>query len=283
MYESFEEDLDYGSQCRTIAVTSGKGGVGKSSLVANLALALGARGKQVIVFDADLGMANLDVIFGVRPRFTLYHVVEGKKSLLDIITSVNERVKLFAGGSGLSSLADLEDDVRMNILESLAQIRQYADILLIDTGAGLSSNVIEFLRYADEVLLVSTPEPTSMADAYGIIKTLAKSEEPFPKVSVIVNRAASSVEAVGVSSRLSTVSKKFLDAEVQYKGYVLEDELVSKAVRSQKPFTTVFPDSKASLCVQKLADSIGGASLNRPMVKKRGFLGGLMSLFVRDR
>ena len=168
-------------------------------------------------------------------------------------------------------------------MESLAQIRQYADILLIDTGAGLSSNVIGFLRYADEVLLVSTPEPTSMADAYGIIKTLAKSPEPFPKVSVVVNRAASSVEAFGVSSRLTTVSRKFLEAEIQYKGFVLEDELVSKAVRSQKPFTDVYPDSKASLCIQKLADSIGGTRLETDASKKQGFLGGLMSLFVRGR
>jgi flagellar biosynthesis protein FlhG len=283
MYDAFEEDLDFGSQCRTIAVTSGKGGVGKSSLVANLALSLGARGKQVIVFDADLGMANLDVIFGVRPRFTLYHVVEGRKNLLDIVTSVNDKVKLFAGGSGLSNLADLDDSIRGSILEALAKIRQYADILLIDTGAGLSSNVIGFLQYADEVLLVSTPEPTSMADAYGIIKTLAKSPDPFPSVSVVVNRAASSMEAFGVSSRLTTVARKFLEAEIQYKGFILEDELVSKAVRSQTPFTQLYPDSKASLCIQKLADSFGGVKQAPIAAKKHGFLGGLMSLFARGR
>jgi len=283
MYDAFEEDLELGSNCRTIAVTSGKGGVGKSSLVANLALSLGARGKQVIVFDADLGMANLDVLFGVRPRFTLHHVVEGRKNLFDIITSVNDKVKLFAGGSGLANLADLEEGIRNSILDSLAKIRQYADVLLIDTGAGLSSNVIGFLQYADEVLLVSTPEPTSMADAYGIIKTLAKNPEPFPKVSVVVNRAASSTEAFGVSSRLTTVSRKFLEAEIQYKGFILEDERVSKAVRSQKPFTELYPDSNASLCIQKLADSFAGTKQDPVSAGKRGFLGGLMSLFVRSR
>ena len=158
--------------CLTLAVTSGKGGVGKSNLVANLALQLGRRGKKVMVLDADMGMANMDVILGVRPRYTLYHVIEGRKDLLQTVTSVTQNVKLIAGGSGIMGLADLEIERRNRIFESLKKIRQYTDILLIDTGAGLSPNVLDFLQYSHEVLLVSTPEPTSMADAYGIIKAM---------------------------------------------------------------------------------------------------------------
>jgi flagellar biosynthesis protein FlhG len=283
MYQAVENETTVDSPCYTIAISSGKGGVGKSNIVANLALLLGSRGKQVIVLDADLGMANLDVIFGVRPRYTLHHVVQGRKRLQEIVTSVTDKVKLLAGGSGISNLADIPDKVRHDILQTLGQLRQYADILMIDTGAGLCSNVIGFLQSADEVLLVSTPEPTSMADAYGVIKTLAGSAEKFPKVSVVVNRAASSMEAFGVSSRLTTVARQFLEVEVHYKGFILEDESVSRSVRSQKPFTQIYPDSKASLCLRKIADAYAGAQEQSSRRSSQGFLGSLLSLFARGR
>ncbi len=270
-------------RCLTLAVTSGKGGVGKSSLSVNLALRLGAAGKKIIVLDADLGLANLDVLFGIRPHHTLWHVLQGKKRLLDIVQPINRNVRLIAGGSGIANLADLPTESRMDFLRSLAQLRQYADVMLIDTGAGLSSNVIEFLNYADEVLLISTPEPTAMADAYGVVKTLARNSEEFPKVSVVVNRVASAAEAQGVSSRLISVARQFLNVEVGYKGYVLDDPNVSKAVRAQKPFTEVYPDSRASLCLSRLAESYGAQQPLRKPQSGQSFLNTLVGLMTGKR
>lgn len=270
--------------CLTLAVTSGKGGVGKSNLVANLALQLGRRGKKVMVLDADMGMANMDVILGVRPRYTLYHVIEGRKDLLQTITSVTQNVKLIAGGSGIMGLADLEIDRRNRIFESLKKIRQYTDILLIDTGAGLSPNVLDFLQYSNEVLLVSTPEPTSMADAYGIIKAMNQREGAYPEISLVVNRCASAKEAVGVASRMKTVTSQFLHREIKYKGYILEDEHVSKAVRGQKPYSKLYPECKASLCLQKIVDEYSQTS--KPSKKKASsmnFIQNFISFFVRGR
>ncbi len=270
-------------RCLTLAVTSGKGGVGKSNLVVNLALHLANAGKKVIVLDADLGLANLDVLFGVRPQHTLHHVLSGRKKLLEVVLPVSKNLRLIAGGSGIANLADLGQDMRNSFLDSLAHIRQYADVLLIDTGAGLSSNVIGFLHYADEVLLVSTPEPTAMADAYGVIKTLANSTQEFPKVSIVVNRAASATEGYGVSNRLIAVSRQFLKVEVNYKGFILEDEAVSKSVRSQKPFVTLYPDCKASHCISRLVESWTGVVPKRSVKQGNGFLDTLIGLVTGKR
>jgi flagellar biosynthesis protein FlhG len=235
----------------------------------------------VLVLDADLGLANLDVLFGVRPRYTLLHVTQGKKRLFDIITGVNENLKLIPGGSGISRLADISEEVRAELLNSLFELRKYTDVLIIDTGAGLSSNVMGFLQCADEVLLVATPEPTAMADAYGVIKTLARSDEKFPEVSVLVNRSASPSEGYQVANRLRAVAKQFLDVEVGYKGFILEDDRVSKAVRSQKPFVKCFPESRASLCLKKIASSYAQAGLkNVESSSRSGWVDSICSLFT---
>ncbi len=268
--------------CMTLAITSGKGGVGKSNLVANLSLRLAQAGKKVMVLDADLGLANLDVIYGIRPNHTLYHVLQGKKSLLDVVQTVGQNLRLIAGGSGIANLADMPADTRDQFLHSLEQLRQYSDILMIDTGAGLSSNVIGFLKYADEVLLVTTPEPTAMADAYGIVKALVASGGEFPRVSIIVNRAASAAEGFGVSSRLIAVSRQFLKVELQYKGFILEDDLVSRSVRAQKPFINLYPESRASLCISRLAENYSG-KIAKVEKSSAGFLETLAGLFTRKQ
>lgn len=270
-------------RCLTLAVTSGKGGVGKSNLVANLAIHFANAGKKVIVLDADLGLANLDVLFGVRPMHTLHHVLSGRRKLLEVVMPVSRNLRLIAGGSGMASLADLSEELRSSFLNSLAALRQYADVLLIDTGAGLSSNVIGFLHYADEVVLVSTPEPTAMADAYGVIKTLANSGHDFPQVSIVVNRAASASEGFGVSNRLIAVSRQFLKVEVNYKGFILEDDAVSRAVRNQKPFVTMYPDCRAAHCVERLVESWTGVLPTKSSKQGSGFLDTLMGLVTGKR
>jgi flagellar biosynthesis protein FlhG len=263
---------------RTIAVTSGKGGVGKSNLVANLAIGIARLGKSVLVLDADLGLANMDVLMGVRPQYTLYHVLKGSKDLLDVIISGAPGVKFIAGGSGMRELADLDDEARTRFLQGMRKLESYTDVVLIDTGAGISSNVMAFVTAADEVLVVTTPEPTAMADAYGIIKTLASESDPFPPVSLIVNRARTPEEGAVVAGKIFRVSKQFLEVGVQYAGYVLEDLNVMRAVRAQKPFMAMFPNTYASACVSNLVAKLFGAEAPVPPQAA-----GLTSLFDRLR
>lgn len=246
------------STCRVFAITSGKGGVGKSNLTANLAFAIARLGKNVLALDADLGLANLDVIFGVRPSFTLYHAVKGKKDLVDCLLSAGPGVRFVAGGSGIQELADMDENMRLALIENLAKLESYADVLLLDTGAGLSSNVTSFVLASDEVLLVTTPEPTAMADAYGVLKTMAARSEqrPLPEIRLVINRVRDPKEGAAVARRIRKVAREFLELEVGYLGYVLEDRIVSRSVRDQKPFMRAYPNSLAAACVSNLAANL---------------------------
>jgi flagellar biosynthesis protein FlhG len=262
---------------RTIAVTSGKGGVGKSNLVANLAIGIARLGKSVLVLDADMGLANLDVLLGVRPLHTLYHVFKGKKDLLDVIINGAPGVKFIAGGSGMRELADLDDGERQQFLDGLRRLESYTEVVLIDTGAGISANVMSFVSAADEVVVVTTPEPTAMADAYGIIKTLAAESDPFPHLSLVVNRVRTPEEGAVVAGKIFRVSKQFLEVAVNYAGYVLEDVQVARAVRAQRPFMTMYPNTLASVCVSNLVARMFGAGAPVPQAS------GLTSLMDRIR
>lgn len=259
--------------CRTIAVTSGKGGVGKSNLVANLSIGISRLGKSVMVMDADLGLANLDVLFGVRPQHTLYHVLKGKKDLLDIIISGAPGVKFIAGGSGMRELADMDGPQRGIILEKLQALESYTDVFLIDTGAGLSQNVMSFVIEADEVLVVTTPEPTAMADAYGIIKAIHAEAPRFPTVSIIVNRVKTPEEGSLVAGRMIKVAKQFLEVDVAYAGYVLDDRNVVRAVRAQKPFMNLYPHTYASACVSSIVSRMFGVENRRTQTPPQGITG----------
>lgn len=247
-----------GRNCRVISVTSGKGGVGKSNLTANLALAVARLGKNVLALDADLGLANLDVIFGIRPSYTLYHAVKGRKDLVDILLSAGPGVRFVAGGSGIHELADLESEVRQALIDNLRQLETYAEVLLLDTGAGLSANVMSFVLASDEVLVVTTPEPTAMADAYGVLKTLSVHGEgmALPQIRLVVNRVRDPEEGAAVAGRIRKVARDFLELDVGYLGFVLEDRVVTRAVRDQRPFLRAYPNSLASACVGNLAAAL---------------------------
>jgi flagellar biosynthesis protein FlhG len=223
-----------------------------------LAFAIARLGKNVLALDADLGLANLDVIFGVRPSFTLYHAVKGKKDLVDCLLSAGPGVRFVAGGSGIQELADMDEAMRISLIENLGKLESYADVLLLDTGAGLSSNVTSFVLAADEVLLVTTPEPTAMADAYGVLKTMAARAEkgPLPDIRLVINRVRDPKEGSMVATRIRKVAREFLDLEVGYLGYVLEDKVVTRSVRSQKPFMRAYPNSLAAACVSNLAANL---------------------------
>jgi len=256
---SMKHDKRKNVNTRVITVTSGKGGVGKTSVSVNLALALVKLGKKVLLFDGDLGLANINVLLGIIPKFNLYHVVKGTKTLQEIIITLPEGLDIIAGASGYSVLANLDYNERGRILEEFGKLAGY-DIMIIDTGAGVSTSVIGFVLPADEVIVLTTPEPTSITDAYGIIKSIVL-VAPEKQIKLVVNRTVSALEARKVTERVINISGQFLNVKVENGGFIFDDENVGKAIRKQKPFMTLFPNSKASGCLRVLA----GKLVNKPV------------------
>jgi len=239
---------------KTIAITSGKGGVGKTSISVNLALALARDGSSVTLLDADLGLANINVILGIIPKFNLYHVIKGKKKLKDIVIEIPEGIKIIAGASGFHQLANLDDKQRLKFIEAFDDLDK-DDYMIVDTGAGVSKNVLSFVLAADEIIVVTTPEPTAITDAYGIIKSIA-SQSSEKMIRLIVNRVESVSEAKRVAQRVINIAGQFLNIKVESLGFIFDDAIVAKSVRNQKPFILGFPKSKASGCIVSISDRI---------------------------
>lgn len=241
-----------GSGVRVISVTSGKGGVGKSNVVANLAISLSMQGKRVLIIDADLGVGNIDVLLGLSPHFTLNHVLSGEKRLKDIIIPGPAGIKLVPAGSGVQEYTSLGHSERMRILEELDELEEEFDVVIIDTEAGISENVTYFNTAAQEIVVVVSPEPTSITDVYALIKLLATryNERRF---KVLVNMVRDTRDALLVFSRLSHVTSRFLDISLDYIGCILWDERLVDSVRSQRAVVDLFPESKSSHCFFKLA------------------------------
>jgi flagellar biosynthesis protein FlhG len=257
---------------RVVAVTSGKGGVGKTNITANLAIALSQAGMRVMIVDADLGLANIDVLLGLYPRFNLGHVVSGQKSLKEVMIDGPEGVRIIPGASGLRNMAQMEPDRRHALLTDLVSLDALSDLLFIDTGAGLSSNVMDFVVSADETVIVTTPEPTAIADAYAMIKMIAQ-VNPDAYVRLLVNQARNELEANQVVEQISSVAQRFLNMHVDRLGYVLVDVAVQRAVRAQKPFVLLYPHSSAAECVKALADRM---LTGRPMRVSSGGAAGFV-------
>jgi flagellar biosynthesis protein FlhG len=243
------------SHCQLIAITSGKGGVGKSIVVVNLALALNRAGKRVAIFDGDLGLANVDVLLDITPRFHLGHVLEGIRSLQSIVLNVSEGLDIIPASSGLQALADLGDARRTNLLNELNAVLEEYDYVLIDSAAGISSNVIRLLMVARRVIVVSTPDPTAIVDAYALMKVLF-SKDKQKEVLVLINNAQTEHEAVQVFRQLAKVSERFLGRELELVGYVPWDERICQAVRNQKPVLISHPHSKVSRHFHRIADRL---------------------------
>jgi flagellar biosynthesis protein FlhG len=257
-----KDDLSYGAppRARIVAISSGKGGVGKSNLSINLALALCKLGRQVILFDADLGLANADVLLGLQPRYNLTHFFQGGRSLQEIMVEGPLGLKVIPSGSGISQLADLGVQDRERVLSHFALIEDQADFLLVDTGAGISRNVTSFAQAADEVIVVTTPEPTARLDAYGLIKVLA-SESYAGRMQVVVNMAESAAEGEEVGRLMETLANRFLNASVEMLGSIPRDRAVQMSVRAQKPFLLEYPDSPASRAVLSIASRLSNVNL----------------------
>ncbi len=243
---------------RTIAITSGKGGVGKTSVSVSLAISLARLGNSVTLLDADLGLANINVILGIIPKYNLYHVIKGQKSIKDILIEVPEGIKIIAGASGFHQLANLDPKQRTSFIEAVSELES-DDFMIVDTGAGVSQNVLSFVIAADEIIVVTTPEPTAITDAYGIIKAIA-SQSPDKIIKIVVNRVQSVAEGHRVAQRVINIAGQFLNIKVENLGFIFDDVYVPKSVCNQKPFVVNYPKSKAAGCIAVIAERLSNRS-----------------------
>jgi flagellar biosynthesis protein FlhG len=244
------------SSLRVLAVSSGKGGVGKTNIVANLAYLLSKQNKKVLVVDADLGLNNIDILLGLYPKFHIGDVLSGEKTVQDIIIKGPADINLLPAGGGLQELTQLDGEKKILLMEELDRVSDGYDFLIFDTGAGISTNVTYFCSAAHEVLLVATAEPTSLTDVYALIKTLyIKHSQKYFRM--IINLVNSEREAQLIFRNLAAVTDRFLpNVSVEYLGYIVSDSNVTKAVRQQKAFSEIYPYAKVTQCVKKLAQKM---------------------------
>ncbi len=259
---------------RVVAVTSGKGGVGKTNVVANLALALSRRGKEVIVIDADLGLANVDTLLGLHPRATLRHVLRGECSVADVLLDGPGGMRIVPASTGFEEMTALDPGQRLHLLEEIDGLEDAFDVLLIDTAAGISSNVTFFAVAAQETLVVISPEPTSLTDAYALIKVMSQRYAEL-EFGVLVNMTRSETEGRRAFAQLARVAERFLGVSLRYEGSIPFDGELREAVRRQQAVLELAPRTPASRAFEDLA---GRLASRGPRVRAKG---GLQFFFRR--
>lgn len=244
---------------RIITVTSGKGGVGKTSVSINLAIQFRLQGKSVIIFDADFGLANIEVMIGAIPKYNLSDLIYRGKELNDIIMKGPMDIGFISGGSGISGFGDLTKEQLTYLVYKIKELESMADIIIIDTGAGISSAVMDFVVVSNEVILVTTPEPTSITDSYSLLKALNKRDD-FDKsqnhIKIVANRVRSYEEGANLYNKLNVVVNKFLNFNIEFLGIIENDENMSKAVIQQKPISMAYPNSKGAKSFKKISDTL---------------------------
>jgi flagellar biosynthesis protein FlhG len=241
---------------KVLAVSSGKGGVGKTNVVANLAMALIRKGNRVLIFDADIGLNNIDILLGLAPRYHIGHVFNGEKTLEEVLVEGPRGLKVLPASNGWQELTTLDNEKKMTLLEELDHLMGDYDYLIFDTGAGISSNVTYFCSAAHETLLVATPEPTSHTDVYALMKVLYQKHNQ-KKFQLIINSVKSEREALEIYRRLTDVVDRFLShVSLEYFGYILYDENVTRSVRQQKPVVELYPHSPVSQCILRLSEKV---------------------------
>ncbi len=266
---------------RVITVTSGKGGVGKSSISTNLAVQLTKLGKKVIIFDADFGLANVEVMFGQIPKFTLNDVIYKGKKISEIITEGPMGIGFISGGSGIVGLNNLTEGQRAFLLAKMSELDSLADIIIIDTGAGVSDTVLDFVKSSQEIIMVTTAEPSSLTDAYSVLKALIqdrKFNRDKAKISVITNKVRHLEEGKAIYDKLNAVSNQFLGKQLEFMGIVPQDPYLEKAVKKQKPVSILYPESKSSIALERIARSIACLPQDSG---RRGFTQFLSGLLLR--
>lgn len=238
---------------RVIAVTGGKGGVGKTNVAVNLGIAMAQSGKKVMLMDADLGLANIDVILGLHPVANLHHVIRGERTLEEIIVTGPADMKIIPAASGIPDMAALDSQTHAGLIQAFSELSHDVDVLIVDTAAGISDAVTSFSRAAQEVVVVVTDEPASITDAYAIIKLLSREHGQF-RFRVLANMAQSAQHGRDIYAKIVKVTDRFLDVALDYMGYVPEDDYLRKSVRKQRAVVEAFPRSKSAQAFATLAE-----------------------------
>lgn len=264
-------------QLKLVTVTSGKGGVGKTSLTVNLALALSQMGYAVLVVDADFGLANIDVMLGLSSRYNLSHLLRGQRTLGEIIQQGSHGVRFISGGSGVYDLLNMDSAQLDGILEGLMDLEDNLDIILFDTGAGISESVLQLVLAATETVVVTTPEPTAILDAYALVKTISR-HEGAPPIRVVMNKADSKKEAENAIFGFQGIIRKYLRRDVESLGYVLFDPEVSRSIKRQTPILLSHPGSSTARCIMGVASALAQLETEPPKAQ-----GPLARLFLRLR
>ena len=271
--------VDQKKTARIISVTSGKGGVGKTSLSVNLAAHLSKQGTKILLIDADLGLSNVEIMLGVTPSYTLKDVIKHGKDIEDVIINGPYNLDFISGGNGFLELAELSEIEREEILIKIHKLEELYDIIIIDTGAGISKNVTAFLTISDEIIVITTSEPTALTDAYSIMKVISE-EKLKQKIGLIINRVKTKSEFQQASNILISTAKKYLGEEIKSLGYVYEDPNVRKTIYKKTPFVIYYPDSKASDCI---IDIVANLKLKEKPEKKISMMDKFMRLFETSR
>lgn len=272
-----KQEIESGRKtARVITVTSGKGGVGKTSLSVNLAIQLRRLGKRVVVLDADFGLANIEIMLGIRPQYNLADLMFRGKSMNDIITYGPEGIGFISGGSGINEMANLTRDQVFRLIQKMAELDQQADVIIVDTGAGIGDSVLEFVAASAEVLLVATPEPTSITDAYALLKSLNRNSSYKPGktvVKMVANQVRGNNDADELFDKLGIVVNKFLNIDIEYLGSIPYDANMQRAVMRQEPLSMAAPNAAAARSVENIARILA----NKEEERSRAF--GIMQLF----
>ncbi len=260
------------TRTRTIAITSGKGGVGKSNVAVNVALELAALGQRVSLLDADLALANADVLCGLNPQYHLGHVISGKRSLAEVILEIARGVRLIPGGSGIAELTELSRDQHARLIDELCAVESASDFMLIDTAAGIAANVTGVLRAATEIIIVTTPDPTAVVDAYATIKVISQ-QAPGSSVQVVVNDVIGIGDADRVFAQLQTTAERFLGLRLMHLGTIPRDAGLVEAVREQVPVVEYAPESPSSRALRLIARCLtqSGQSRNPAATTRASF------------
>lgn len=270
-------------KARVIAVTSGKGGVGKTSIAVNLALQFRQQGKRVVLLDADFGLANVEIMLGIRPQYNLADLIFNNKSIEEIITKGPLDIGFISGGSGVQDLVNLEKNQLKNLIVKFVQLDNLYDVIIIDTGAGISDSVIEFVLSSPEVILVVTPEPTSITDAYSLLKAVNRKKD-FDRsnkaIKVITNRVKNLQEGEEIFEKINIVVSKFLNIQLQYIGFIPHDRRISEAVIEQKPICMSEPNSEPALHIRNISNQL--LDINLTEEKKLGIAKVLLN-FIKSK
>lgn len=265
---------------RVITISSGKGGVGKTNFSINLAIYLASLKKRVLIIDADFGLANVEVILGIRPEYNFYHILKGHKTISEVMVDTKFGIKFISGGNGLKELSNINNSEINYFIDQFEYIDKVADIIIIDTGAGISPSVTNFIMASDETIIVTTPEPTSFTDAYTLIKIIKEQNKDLEEIKLVINKADDAYEAERTYNKLLHVSQKFLNLNINNIGYIPTDLSLIKSVKQQNPVILSFPDSDFANAIKKIGNKIiDDKSYMKNIVGVKGFMKRLVNIF----